>query len=93
MLMLLYIKYGRRRSGLSSAPLDMEYDNNSIEESTNSHSSKHVNMNIDIDIRQSLRTLRCIVSSLLFGDKPSASLCSLYSCSGFSHWLTPVALL
>ena len=25
------IEYGRRRTGLPSAPLDMEYDNNSIE--------------------------------------------------------------
>ena len=28
------IEYDRRRSGLSSAPVDIEYDNNSIEQST-----------------------------------------------------------
>ena len=28
------VVYDRRRIGLSSAPLDMEYDNNSIEQST-----------------------------------------------------------
>ena len=35
MMVLCYasaiVEYDRRRSGLSSAPLDMEYDNNSIE--------------------------------------------------------------
>ena len=35
MLIILYaceiVEYDRRRSGLSSAPLDMEYDNSSIE--------------------------------------------------------------
>ena len=28
------IEYGRKKRGLSSAPLDMEYDNNSIEKKT-----------------------------------------------------------
>ena len=42
MLLILYIVgYDRRRSGLNNAPVVMELDNNRIEESTNSHSSKH----------------------------------------------------
>ena len=28
---VIIIEYNRRRSGLPSAPLDMEYDNNSVE--------------------------------------------------------------
>ena len=41
MLMLLE-EYGRRRSGLSKAPLDMEYDNNSYHRDIyDSHIPKH----------------------------------------------------
>ena len=29
--MIIFVEYGRRRSGLPNAPLDMDYDNNSIE--------------------------------------------------------------
>ena len=35
------IEYDGRRLGLSSAPVDMEHENNRIEESTNRNSSKH----------------------------------------------------
>ena len=39
-----------RRPGLSSAPLDVEYCNNIIEQSTNSHSSKHNSSDLGLNL-------------------------------------------
>ena len=53
-----------RRSGLSSAPLDMEHDNNGVEEWSSKHKHKHINP-LAITYLLEASTMRILVCILM----------------------------